>query len=87
MSRRKNVPGRVYVAVGGCTAAHAGPFSYSQAGSTCGGAAGLDIALHSLLGYCALIAVQDFSVTFSNSLLISLLMRVIKALARWRWRA
>lgn len=49
--------------------------------------AGLDIALRSLLGYCALIAVQDFSVTFSSSLLIPLLMRVIKALARWRWRA
>ncbi len=34
MPRRKNVPGRVYIAVVGCTAAHASPFSYSQTGST-----------------------------------------------------
>ena len=35
------------------------------------------------LGYCAAIVMRDTPVTFSSTLL----MRVLKALARWRWRA
>lgn len=42
-----------------------------------------DIAPCYLLGYCARIAVRDIAVNTSSALL----MRVIKALARWRWRA
>jgi len=35
------------------------------------------------LGYCAAIVKRDTPVTFSSTLL----MRLLKALARWRWRA
>jgi len=35
------------------------------------------------LGYCAAVVMRDTPVTFSSTLL----MRVLKALARWRWRA
>ena len=55
MSRRENVPGRVYIAVVGCTAVHAGPFPYSQAGSTFRTACGNASAARAGLGGIALV--------------------------------
>jgi len=55
MSRRENVPGRVDIAVVGCTAVHAGPFSYSQTGSTFRTAAGDGSAARAGLGGIALV--------------------------------
>ena len=55
MPRRENVPGRVDVAVVGCTAVHASPFSYSQASSTFRTAGGNTSAARAGLGGIALV--------------------------------
>lgn len=55
MSRRENVPCCVYIAVVGRTAVHAGPFPYSQAGSTFRTACGNASAARAGLGGIALV--------------------------------
>lgn len=55
MSRRETVPYRVYIAALGCTAVHAGPYSYSQTGSTFRTASGDNPAAQTGLGGIALV--------------------------------